>query len=70
MAERYTRPPLVPREAAPAWRATWRFRAVALVLLAVVAFAAVRLVQGFSAATGQDPGVGGYGPTPSASPSG
>jgi hypothetical protein len=55
--ERWTRPPLVPREQAPAWRATWRFRLVALLLLALLVAGAVQLFRVLSGATAQDPGV-------------
>jgi hypothetical protein len=39
--ESYVRPVTGAREPAPEWRAVWRFRAVAFVLLALVAWAAV-----------------------------
>ena len=55
MGEQYVRPPLVPREAPPAWVAVWRFRLAALVLLAVLVFLGYRLFQYFSGATAQDP---------------
>ena len=58
MGERWTRPPLVPREAPPAWRATWRFRLVALLLLALVVAGGVQRFRYFSGATAQDPGIG------------
>ncbi len=57
MGERWTRPPLVPREAPPAWRATWRFRLVSLVVLALLVAGAVQLYRVLSGATAQDPGV-------------
>lgn len=68
--ERYTRLPLVPREAPPAWRATWRYRVVALVLLAVVALVVAQVVQRLSGTAGQDPGIGGPVPTRTAPPAG
>ena len=58
MGERWTRPPLVPREAPPAWRATWRFRLAALLLLALLVLAAVQAFRVLSGATAQDPGIG------------
>ncbi|MCA1712648.1 MAG: hypothetical protein LC789_13860 [Actinobacteria bacterium] len=58
MGEQYVRPPLVPREAPPAWRAVWRFRLVALLLLGIVVLIGYRVFQQFSGATDQDPGVG------------
>ena len=58
MGERWTRPPLVPREAPPAWRATWRFRLVALLLLALLVLGAVQAFRVLSGATAQDPGIG------------
>ena len=41
MRESYVRPVTGAREPAPEWHAVWRFRAVALVLLALVAWGAV-----------------------------
>ena len=57
MREHWTRPPLVPREAPPAWLATWRFRLVALLVLALLAAGAVQLVRWATGATAQDPGI-------------
>lgn len=57
MAERYVRPPLVAREPAPAWIAVWRFRALALVVLAVLVLLAVLLYRQWSGANAQDPGL-------------
>jgi type II secretory pathway component PulL len=57
VGEQYVRPPLVPREAPPAWRAVWRFRLVALLLLAVLVLIGYRVFQHFSGATDQDPGL-------------
>ena len=57
MPERYTSPPLVPRELPPAWRATWRFRLVALLLLALLALGVVQVVRVLSGSTEQDPGI-------------
>ena len=58
MAERYVRPPLVPREATATWLVVWRFRLVALVLIAIVVLLGVRAFQHLSGASDQDPGVG------------
>jgi hypothetical protein len=57
MGEQYVRPPLVPREAPPAWHAVWRFRLGALILLALLVLVVYRLYQQFSGATDQDPGL-------------
>jgi hypothetical protein len=57
MGEHYVRPPLVAREAPPAWRAVWRFRLTALLLLCLLVFVVYRVYQQFSGATDQDPGV-------------
>jgi hypothetical protein len=57
MGEQYVRPPLVPREAPPAWRAVWRFRLTALLLLVLLVLLVYRLYQEFSGATDQDPGL-------------
>jgi hypothetical protein len=66
--ERWTSPPLVPREAPGAWRATWRFRLVALVLLALLVAGAVLLFRLLSGASAQDPGVDAAGVSGSAFP--
>jgi hypothetical protein len=58
LAERWVRPPVVAREAPPAWRARWRFRLVALLLLALVVAGGVQLFRVLSGATAQDPGIG------------
>ncbi|MEO6206039.1 MAG: hypothetical protein ABIO67_11755 [Mycobacteriales bacterium] len=58
MGESYVRPPLVPSEATPAWIVTWRFRLVALLLMAVVVLLGYRAFQHYSGATDQDPGIG------------
>ena len=57
MGEQYVRPPLVPREAPPAWLAVWRFRLVALVVLLLLVLLSYRVYQEFSGATDQDPGL-------------
>ena len=58
MAERWVHPPVVAREAPPAWIAVWRFRLIALVLLALVVLAAVAVFRQVTGANAQDPGVG------------
>jgi hypothetical protein len=60
-AEQYVRPPLVAREAPSPGVALWRFRAVALVLLALLAAGVVALFLHFSNITAEDPGLGGAG---------
>jgi hypothetical protein len=62
MGEHWSRPPLVGRERPPAWRATWRFRLVALLLLALLVAGAVQLFRVLSGATAQDPGIGAAAP--------
>lgn len=57
MGEQYVRPPLVGREPAPRWRAVWRFRVTALVLLVLVVVAGYFAFQQLSGATAQDPGL-------------
>jgi hypothetical protein len=57
MGEQYVRPPLVPREAPPAWLAVWRFRLVALVVLLLLVLLSYRVYQELSGATDQDPGL-------------
>jgi hypothetical protein len=56
--ETWVRPPVVAREAPPAWRARWRFRLLALLLLALLAAGAVQAVRVLGGATAQDPGIG------------
>lgn len=58
MAERYVRPPVVAREPAPAWIAVWRFRLLALLLLAALVAVGVVVFRQFTGANAQDPGVG------------
>jgi hypothetical protein len=48
----------VAREAPPPWRARWRFRLVALLVLAVVVAAGFQAFRMLSGATAQDPGIG------------
>jgi hypothetical protein len=57
MGEHYVRPPLVAREAAPAWRAVWRFRVTALALLALLLVLGYTAFEHLSGATAQDPGL-------------
>jgi hypothetical protein len=58
VAERYVRPPVIAREPAPAWIAVWRFRLLALLVLAVLVAAGFVLFRQFTGATAQDPGIG------------
>ena len=58
MAERWVRPPVVAREPAPAWVAVWRFRLLALLVLALLVVVAIVLFRQFTGANAQDPGVG------------
>jgi hypothetical protein len=58
VGERWVHPPVVAREAPPAWRARWRFRLFALLLLALLVAAGVQLFRVLSGATAQDPGIG------------
>ena len=57
-SERYVRPPLLAREVPAAWIAVWRFRLVALALLAVQVLIVVLLFRQLTGATEQEPGVG------------
>lgn len=52
------RPPLVAREPAPAWLAVWRFRLIALVVLAVLVLAVVLVFRQLTGVNSQDPGIG------------
>lgn len=53
--ERWTSPPVVAREAPPAWIAVWRFRLLALALLAVFVWVLYLVVQRVNGANAQDP---------------
>jgi cytochrome bd-type quinol oxidase subunit 1 len=55
--EHWISPPLVPREPPPPWVAVWRFRLLALVLLAVLVVLALLLYRQLSGANAQDPGL-------------
>ena len=57
MRETYVRPPLLAREATAQWVVVWRFRVVALLLIAVVVWVGFQLFQQLSGASSQDPGV-------------
>jgi hypothetical protein len=57
MGERWVSPPLVAREAPPAWIAIWRFRLLALTLLALLVAAAVLVFRQVTGANAQDPGI-------------
>lgn len=61
MTERYVRPPLVAHEAAPVWRAVWRFRLLGVVVLALLVLAGFLLFREFTGSTAQDPGLGALG---------
>jgi len=61
VGERWVRPPVVAREAPPAWIALWRFRLLALLLLALLVLGAVALFRQVTGANAQDPGVGALG---------
>ena len=56
-AEHYVRPPLVARELPPRWLAVWRFRLLALAVLAVLVLLALLLYRQVSGANDQDPGL-------------
>jgi hypothetical protein len=57
VSERWVHPPVVAREPRPAWVAVWRFRLVALIVLALVVLAAVLLFRQLTGVNAQDPGV-------------
>ena len=57
MRERWVHPPVVAREPAPAWIAVWRFRLLALALLALLVLAAVLVFRQLTGANAQDPGI-------------
>lgn len=59
MGEQWVRPPVVAAEASSATAARWRFRAVAVLLLALVAALVVALFLHFSGVTSEDPGFTG-----------
>ena len=54
-------PPVVAREAPPAWIAIWRFRVLALVLLAALVVLAVVAFRQVTGANAQDPGIDAIG---------
>ena len=60
-AERWVRPPVVAREAAPAWVALWRFRLIALLVLGLLVLAAVLVFRQITGANAQDPGIDALG---------
>ena len=55
--ERWVSPPGVAREAPAAWIAVWRFRLLALVLLAALVVLAVVAFRQLTGANAQDPGI-------------
>lgn len=60
-AERWVRPPVVAREAPPAWVALWRFRLVAALVLGLLVLAAVLAFRQVTGANAQDPGIDALG---------
>lgn len=60
-AERWVRPPVVAREAPPAWIALWRFRLVAALVLGLLVLAAVLAFRHVTGANAQDPGIDALG---------
>jgi hypothetical protein len=63
--ESYVRPVTAAREPAPEWHAVWRFRAVALVLLAVLAVVTTWAINMALHVGDQDPTSGVPAPVPS-----
>ena len=61
MREQWVRPPVVAREPGRTWPARWRFRLVALLLLALLVAGGVQAYRVLSGATAQDPGIGAAG---------
>lgn len=59
--EHWVSPPVVAREAPPAWIAVWRFRVLALVLLAALVVLAVVVFRQVTGANAQDPGIDAIG---------
>jgi cytochrome bd-type quinol oxidase subunit 1 len=57
VAETWVRPPLLGREAPPAWLALWRFRLVMGVLLVVLVLLLLAAYRQITGASAQDPGV-------------
>ena len=60
-SERWVSPPVIAREAPPAWIAIWRFRLLALVLLAALVVLAVVVFRQVTGANAQDPGIDAIG---------
>lgn len=58
MNERWVSPPLVAREAPPAWIAVCRFRLLALLLLGLLVLVGVLAFRQVTGANAQDPGIG------------
>ena len=52
------RPPVLAREAPPAWIGVWRFRLLALLVLALLVLAGFLVFRQVTGANAQDPGVG------------
>ena len=57
MGERWVHPPVVASEPRPPWIAVWRFRLLALVLLALVVLVTVLLFRQLTGANAQDPNI-------------
>ena len=57
MAERYVRPPLLAREAPPAWLAVWCLRLIVIAVLALLVLLAALTVRSLAGAAARDPGV-------------
>lgn len=64
MREQWVRPPVVGREPGRTWPARWRFRLVALLLLALLVAGGVQAYRVLSGATAQDPGIGAAAQVP------
>lgn len=60
-SERWVSPPVIAREAPPAWIGIWRFRLLALVLLAALVVLAVVVFRQVTGANAQDPGIDAIG---------
>ena len=52
---------MVAREAPPAWIAVWRFRLLALLLLALLVLVSVLVFRQVTGANAQDPGIDALG---------
>jgi hypothetical protein len=68
VGESYVRPVVGAHEPAPEWHAVWRFRAVAFVLLAILAVVTVKGVDALLHNADQDPTSGNPAPSAPATP--